>query len=193
VRHVLVICAVLGLAREASAQVTLVRISDRLAVGGAVGPSTNGDRNSGNGGADVAALVEVPVAPAWRVRAELGRASWLFDKREARPAAPARDTVSLTRGTVAVIHQVWPGPIRSFAGYVGGGAGAYRYGFRKGSGAHLTRPGVFGLAGLEIPADTPAGITAEVQIHAVNTPEASQVFSNTFFTTSLLVGARLRF
>jgi hypothetical protein len=168
----------------------VVRVSDRLAVGGAIGPSTNGDRNSGNAGADVAALVEIPAAPYWRIRGELGRASWLFDKREARPAAPSRDTVSLTRGTVAVIHQVWPGPI---AAYVGGGAGAYRYGFRKGSGAHLTRPGIFGLAGVELPMDTRAGFTAEVQIHDVRGPEASQVFSYAFLTTSLLVGARLRF
>ena len=187
-RALIVMMAMVCGARIASAQVAIQRISDQVALGGAIGRTGNGEDN---GGTEAAALVEIPAAPAWRIRGDVGYARVSFPRLIAPPSTRQQETVSLTRGTVALVHRLRTGPV---APYVGGGAAAYRYAVARGTETFPTRLGLFGLAGLEVPTDTQVGITAEIQVrNFASPPVPGPAAIPTLFPFAFLVGARWRF
>src|SRR5207244_4932359 len=175
-------------AGSARAQPVVTRISSSPGIGTTIGLSGNGDQNSEHSGLDLDLFLDAPIASALRIRADVGRASWLFDGYDPRRTrAPARDTVTVTRATIGAVKLVpsWDSrsPLRA---YTGAAVGLYHYGFEAGSARHTNQPGVSLLAGLEFAGDGPT-IVAEVQLHAIGRPNAphgaeepprNQVFSN---------------
>ncbi len=182
------LAAVLLRTANASAQTNIQQTTDSVTVGAALGGVVNFG-GSGSGSWDVSVLVERFVVSTWHVRAEIARGTFVLDVPKGAP----RQAVSLTRvecGAIDTTPAWMPGQV---VGYVGGGMGGYRFGFNPAAGANsdFTRFGVYAVAGMMAPRDTPFSIAVQEKVHIVRGPGSEPgVFH---IVASASIGARLRF
>jgi hypothetical protein len=178
-------------AHESAAQPSITVSSPRFTIGGLLGSSANGDTNSGRTGVDFAAFVEQPVSDIWRVRADVGRVGWAFEDAGVSPSRSVHDTVDITRVTVGAVKSAQPFS-SSINAYLGGGLGAYRYGFRR-DGAKVTKIGVHGVGGLEFVLDDERlAIGGELQVHSIRGPSRRPVFAYYLWVVSASVSVKVR-
>jgi hypothetical protein len=138
-------------AHAASAQIPeSFPISDRVALGAAIGVSQNADTRSGDVGTDVSFKVDLPGNVGTRVHIEAGHVGWSYTPQVVAPAVARSDHFVLDRLTVSLLQTVRPPVYGSRVGlYAGVGLGVF--GFRR-----TTRDpegwldgGVQGLGGFE--------------------------------------------
>lgn len=172
---------------DASAQMTIQRTTNSPTVGAAFGDLLT--EGSDRFVRDVTVLLDLPLAPKWHVRTEVGRGTYMFAPRDGRPPHAPRDAVSLTRFTVGAIESLESSGWLDV--YVGGGGGIYHFAFDPRSGAPATRAGVFAVAGERVPANAPLSIAAEIQGHFTRSPRTSPNNVDVIVTAS--VGVRLLF
>ena len=133
------ICLVIGLvagvrlagAAPVSAQPNLARAA--LAIGATIGVSGTGNEHSGGGaGPTVAAFVDVPVMPTWRVRLGAGTTRW--HPNVEIPGRVKAGRVSLDHVSFTVLRSRVEPTMRFPVGiYTGIGAGYYRYRIERGA------------------------------------------------------------
>ena len=129
-RHtVLGLASLLFLAPEVEAQIPqvlrhlpragLTPAETRPAIGVLGGPTSRA-ADADTGGGEFALFGEMPIDTGWRVRAELGGATWDMAPTEQRSASQ----LTLTRGTVGIYRVHGRGDLHSF---IGGAVGLYRH------------------------------------------------------------------
>jgi hypothetical protein len=186
-----VLCAIL-LPAAASAQPRAYAVWERPAAGIFLGPSSNGDQNSGGAGGEISFVFDTPTVFGYRLRADVSRVAWRFEDRDFRDVLVTRDVVTLKSIRLSALRVRHAGP--RAAGYAGGGYGVYRYEYAA---APLRRPwrgGLHGVAGLEFTtASQRYAIDGEVRVHAINGTGRSPVFSVTLLKADLAIGMKVRF
>lgn len=191
-RTVLAGVFLLLLPAAASAQPRAFAVWERPAAGVFIGPSVNGDRNSGESGADIGFVFDTPVVFGHRIRADVSRVSWHFEERDYIGVVQTSDIVTLKSIRLSVLSVAHTGP--RMAGYAGGGYGVYRYEY-----AHLPlhnpwRAGFHGVAGLErVSPSQRFAVNGEVRLHAINGTGQPPVLSVAFFKLDAALGMKVRF
>ena len=191
-RTVLAIVVLALVPAAASAQPRAFAVWERPAAGVFLGPSGNGDRNSGAQGLDIGFVFDTPVVFGHRIRADASRVSWHFEDRDYLGVLKASDLVTLKSIRLSVLNVAHAGS--RMAGYAGGGYGVYRYEY-----AHLPlhnpwRGGLHGVAGLErISRSQRFTVNGEVRLHAINGTGQTPVFSVALFKLDAALGMKVRF
>ena len=176
----------------AAAQSGAFQVWERPAAGLTLAASSNGDHNSRHAGPEIGLVFDTPVVFGCRVRADASRVSWLFEERDYAGALRSSDTVTLESIRVG-LHRVRYAGSRS-VGYMGGGYGVYRYGYRHTPLHNPWRGGLHGEAGLEVLSrNQRRAFDVEVRLHAINGTGQPPVFSAVLFKLDAAVGMKLRF
>jgi hypothetical protein len=191
-RTVSALVFVLLLPAVASAQSRAFAVWERPAAGVFIGPSVNGDRNSGDAGLDVGFVFDTPVVFGHRLRADASRVTWRFEERDYPGALKASDLVTLKSIRLSVLNVRHAGA--RAAGYAGGGYGAFRYEYAQLPLHNPWRGGFHAVAGLEtISQSQRFAVDAEVRLHAINGTRQPPVFSVALFKLDAAIGMKMRF
>lgn len=165
---------------------------ERPAAGLFIGPSGNGDRNSGDGGADIDFVFDTPVVFGYRLRADASRVAWRFEDRDYKGVLQIGDIVTLKSIRLGIVRVRHAGP--GFAGYAGGGYGLYRYEYGRTPLHNPWRGGLHGVAGLElVKASQRLAVDGELRLHAINGTGQPPVFSVALFKLDAAIGVKMRF
>lgn len=174
----------------AAAQPHAFPVWERPAVGVFLGGSANADVNSGLGSPEATFVFDAPVVFGWRVRADASRVAWRFGPRGYTDQASDMVTVKSVRLGVVRVRQGWPHGAR----YVGGGYGAYHYGYSRLPLHNPWRGGVHAVAGMEA---TTTGhryaFNGELRLHAIDGTGQGPVFSAVLFKLDAALGMKVRF
>ena len=181
------LAAVILRAADTSAQAQIQQTTDSMMVGVALGRVGNVDEAGSEGSRDVSVLFERHVVTSWHVRAEVARGTFVFPASKGAP----RDGVSLTRFTFGAVNTTPEWMSGPTVGYAGGGLGAYRFGSGPTSGADFTRFGVYAVAGIRAPRDTPFSVAIQGQADIVRGPRKERGIFSIIATGS--IGACFRF
>jgi hypothetical protein len=191
-RTVSAVVLVILLPAAASAQSRAFPVWERPAAGVFIGPSVNGDRNSGDSGADIGFVFDTPVVFGHRVRADASRVSWRFEDRDYRGILQASDIVTLKSIRLSVLNVRHAA--ERFAGYAGGGYGIYRYEYARLPLHNPWRGGFHGVAGLEVLSQSQRfAFDGEVRLHGINGTGQPPVFSVALFKLDAAIGMKMRF
>jgi hypothetical protein len=165
-----------------------------LAVGATVGLSGTGNEHSGGGaGPTVAAFVDVPVMPTWRVRLGAGTTNWRPDVE--MPGRMKAGRVALDHVSFMVLRSHQPATLRVPLGlYTGMGAGYYRYRIEQGQFSRRTSAGFHFLGGAEYQKfDRDLGVRVELELHLTGGPHHEQVWAEVIPALSVSIGLSKRF
>ena len=165
-----------------------------LAIGATVGVSGTGNEHSGGGaGPTLAAFVDVPVLPTWRVRLGAGTVRWHPDVEipgRVKAGRVSQDHVSFT-----VLRSRTVPTLRVPLGiYTGVGAGYYRYRIERGAFGRPTSAGFHFVGGAEYQKfERDLGLRFELALHLTGGPHHEQVWAEVIPALSVSIGVSKRF